>query len=155
MNTPTAAPAPTLPLFTEREPLLRHMEALATEGDTTFALMFLRTQPTAVDVALVREAAKICDRVVVAGYGFAPHPVTLGLLQKAGADALFMPPQDTRLCTLEVAGNKEWDASLMLQALLAVLPNMVILEKPDLPQLRVLRNIQQTFGEFFSLRAVE
>lgn len=126
--------------------------------DTSWALCFGSVLPTAGEVAAIREAAKICDRVVVAR--LLPDrvipPTYAKVVEDAGADVLFCPRELTGHVRVEV-GVPEVDAAaatLIMQVLSTTLPNLVVAERGNLPLIRALRNIQHGLGDLFVLRVV-
>ncbi|MFZ2586619.1 MAG: hypothetical protein WAZ18_00625 [Alphaproteobacteria bacterium] len=126
--------------------------------DTSWALCFGSALPTPGELAAVREAVKVCDRAVLAR--LLPDrvlPPTYGkVAEDAGADVLWVPR--------EVQGHVQVDvgvpevptasATLILQAITTVLPNLVVVERANLPLIRALRNIQHGLGDMFVLRVV-
>ena len=148
-----------LPLIFSRNDLQKRLaEWPGAEDDTTWALCFGSALPSAGELAAIREGAKLCDRVAVAR--LLPDrvlpPNYADVLLEAGADLLW--------CPREVAGKVRVDvqvegvdakaATLITQALITVLPNLVVVERGNLPLVRALRNIQGGLGDLFTLRAV-
>jgi hypothetical protein len=138
-------------VFVDRADLLRRLEQLNTENETSYALVIVGKSVTDRDMSLVRQAVKLCDRVVVGGVGLKLTKTAAGALKKAGVDALFVPPAGKWLCKVDT-GVKELNATLVFMTILAVLPNVVMVHRDNLALLRTLRNLQQTFGDFFALQ---
>jgi hypothetical protein len=141
-------------VFTEREALVQRLEELNTEVDTSYAVVVIEKSVGERDLLLVREAVKLCDRVVVAGVGLKVTKTAGSALKKAGVDAVFTPAASKWLCKVET-GVKEMNGTLILVTILAVLPNVVMVHRDSLALLRTLRNLQQTFGDLFALREVK
>ncbi len=149
-----------LPLFFTRTDLqTRVAEWPASTPDTSWALCIMAGAiPGAGELRAIREAAKICDRVAVVKLDFSktawPSSVLDGL-EKAGADILWCPREAPK-GTLNV-GVEKTDAGqtlVLMQAITAVLPNLVMADRTHLLIVRVLRNILTTFGDLFTLRVV-
>ncbi|MDD9912623.1 MAG: hypothetical protein OXQ96_06250 [Alphaproteobacteria bacterium] len=140
-------------VISDKSQLIQRLTTLNTEPETSFALVFINTTPEEEDIPVIREAVKLCDRVIVAGMGGARQPVEK-FLRELGVDVFFIPQKDNRLCKIE-AGVKEIDATLILQSILTIWPNVVVTGKHQFKLLRVLKNLQQTFGEIVALREVK
>ncbi len=121
--------------------------------DASFALYFLQdnTQEAELDATCVREAAKLCDRVVVASVTDARH--LWPHLKALGADVLHVPQHQQPLCRV-VGPVAEVDTTFMLQTILTVMPNVVFVHKKNLAQRRTLQALAQTFGAVVSVREV-
>lgn len=149
----------TLPLiFTRNDLQTRLAEWPDAKGDTTWALCFGSAIPSAGEVAAIREAARLCDKVVVAR--LLPDrilpPTYAKVIEEAGADLLWAPREvagHVRI-NVHVEGVDEKAATLITQALITVLPLLVVIDRTNLPLVRTLRNIQGGLGEIFTLRAV-
>ncbi|MCP5404646.1 MAG: hypothetical protein H6922_00255 [Pseudomonadaceae bacterium] len=127
-------------------------------ADTSWALCFGSVVPAAGELAAIREAARICDRVVVAR--LTPDrvvpPTYAAVVAEAGADILWCPREVAGHVRVD-AGVEELDATtatLLAQAVFTVLPNAVVVPRTNLPLVRALRNILHGLGEVFVLRLV-
>ena len=141
-------------VFHHKQELVQRLEQLNTEVDTSYALVFFDGELSQDAVVVMREAVRICDRVIVATTkDMSKLKGMEQALQKIGIDAVFQPPIDTRLCFLDAA-VKDVDATFILQSILSVMPNLVVIHRKEMKLLRALRNIQQTFGELFTLRTI-
>lgn len=125
----------------------------AGEESVTWALVFVGSIPDAGQLMACREAAKLCDRVAVLrlGEGKALPPKFAETLREAGADMVWVPQEAPGHVSVDV-GVERVDGTLILQAVMAVLPLLVVVHRTDMHLVRALRNIQGSFGELFSLR---
>lgn len=125
---------------------------------TSWALAFGSALPTPGELMAMREAAKTCDRLVVAR--LLPDrvlpPTYAGVVEEAGGDVLWCPREVSGHVRLDVGveGVDTVAATLMLQAVATVLPNLVVVEKAHLALVRAMRNIQNGLGDMFTLRVV-
>jgi hypothetical protein len=126
-------------------------------ADTTWAMGFVSAAPTAAELAALREAAKLCDRVVAARLlnDRGPMPGLAETLRAAGADIVWLPRGAGRV-QVSVAGEKLDSelVTLLAQGLLTVLPGLVVVPRGATVLIRALRALQGSWGEFFSLRVV-
>ena len=129
------------------------------DGDTSWAVVFASVVPTAGEMSAMREAARICDRVVVAR--LTPDrvgpPKLAETVREAGVDVLFMPKEVVGRVQVSLAGEKVTPAvvTLMMQTLLTVLPMVVVVSRADVEVIRVLRGITASMGDFFDMRLVD
>jgi hypothetical protein len=148
-----------LPLILTRADLQKRV-AEWPEGkeDTTWALCLGGAVVSAGEVAAIREAAKVCDRVAVAR--LTPDkvlpPTYMKVVKEAGADLLWTPTEVSGKVRVEVQGEgvDAPTATLLMQALVTVLPNLVVVERANLPLTRALRALQAGLGDLFTLRVV-
>jgi hypothetical protein len=128
------------------------------EFTTTWALVAVAEIPTAPELAAVRQAAKVCDRVAVLVVPQTPTqaaktlPTLPTLLRAAGADVVWVPTGAKRL--LELRAQDGTDVLLLLQALLAVLPSVVVAPRADAARVREWRLLQTEAGDVVDLRLV-
>lgn len=122
---------------------------------TSWALVLVHEIPTASDIAAMREAAKICDRVAcVRPLPDKVIPPRLAeVLGDAGVDVLWVPAALVGAGRVKGAGD-ETLATFMLQALLAVLPLAVVLPKGETTWAGTLKGLYESFGEVSPLRIV-
>lgn len=119
--------------------------------DTSFALYFLGKAGNEQDAHCIREAVKLCDRVVVASaenlVHLQPH------LAQLGADVAHMPKHQQPLCRV-VGPVADVDTTFMLQTILTVMPNVIFVHQQHLNQRRALQALAQTFGAVVTVREV-
>ena len=115
--------------------------------DSSYALVLLSEVPTHHNLSTIREAARLCD-VVVAYTAFPirqPKP-----LEHAGCDVLLhLPMQATPLEVVEVGGNTQTG---LVQAMVATLPSIVLVNAVQLEQLAVVQAVVNTFPTLTSPR---
>lgn len=127
-------------------------------GDSSWALCFASVVPAAGEMAALREAAKLCDRVVLAR--LTPDrvlpPTYAEVASAAGADLLWCPRELTGHVRADVGveGVDGITSTLLLQAITTVLPNLVVAPRGNLPLVRALRNMLHGLGDMFVLRVV-
>lgn len=127
-------------------------------GDTSWALCFASVVPDAGELAALREAARLCDRVVLAR--LTPDrvlpPTYARVAAEAGADVLWCPREVAGHVRLDVGvdGVDGVTATLLVQAVTTVLPNLVVAPRGNLPLVRSLRNVLHGLGDMFVLRVV-
>jgi hypothetical protein len=131
------------------------------EGDS-WSVVFISAVPEANELAALRAAAKLTDRVAVVRLLLDAKPPAKLLnlfhttLQPAGADCLWLPTDVSgwlRITTGVDALTPE-QATLLLQAITTVLPGLVVAPKTNVALVRALRNVLASLGELFSLRLV-
>ncbi len=140
---------------TTKEALLEELEKRSINVDTSIALTFLFGIPKAKDLEVIRQASKLCDVVVTAVDSVKVAERLPPILQPVGVDILFTPKNLNNLCSVDAGLKKGPNATFMMQSILLTLPNVVMTNKTNMPQVRTLRNFQHTFGHFFSLRLVD
>lgn len=156
--------APTFIQATTRGELQRKLadSPWVNTAETSWAVVFVSSIPTAPETDAVRQAAKVCDRVVaVRAVPDNKLPAKLqasvqATLAAAGADALWLPTEVAGFGRFD-AGVESLDATtstLILQAITTVLPNLVVAPRGNVALVRALRNIGGTLGDLFTLRLV-
>lgn len=126
------------------------------EPDTSWALVMISVVPTAAELAAIREAALICDRVVVAR--LVPDrlvpPNLSETVRAAGGDVLYVPAEVSGRVEVRLQGEKVEPgvATLLLQTLITVMPMVVVVPRGEVQVVRLLRAISGGMGDFFSLR---
>ena len=124
--------------------------------DTTWALVAVGEVPSAPDLTALRKAAKTCDRVAALVLPKTPTeptrvmPTLPEVLRAAGCDMVWVPNPDKALLQIETPQG-DTNPRLMLQALLAVLPSVVVVGRADAPKVRLWRLLQTEFGEVLDL----
>lgn len=126
-------------------------------ADTSWAMGFVSAAPTAAELGALKEAAKLCDRVVAVRLapGTVPPPGIAAIVREAGADVLFMPKEATGRLRVGIEGDKEGFnpvLGLMVEAILAVLPGLVVVPRGAVVLIGALRAVQGSWGELFTLR---
>ncbi|HEX2858975.1 MAG TPA: hypothetical protein VHP58_02080 [Alphaproteobacteria bacterium] len=125
-------------------------------GDLTWAMGFISAAPTAAEIAAIREAARLCDRVVVARLlpGKPVLPGLAGVIGEAGGDVLWLPKELSGRVKVTIEDEKTdvETTSLMAQVVLTVLPNLVVVPRGSVEVIRALRAFQGGWGEIFTLR---
>lgn len=123
--------------------------------DITWALVAVGEVPSAPELAALKKAGKTCDRVAAVVLpaklqeGARAMPTLAQVLRAAGADIIWVPGAEKPLLTLEAAGNPT--PRLMLQALLAVLPSVVVVGRTDAQKVKLWRLLQTEFGDVVDL----
>lgn len=142
-------------VVTSRQQLAERVANWPGDDGMTWALVFVGGIPDAGQLMACREAAKLCDRVAVLrlGEGKAIPPKFAETLREAGADMVWVPQEAKGHVSVDV-GVERVDGTLILQAVMAVLPLLVVAHRTDMHLVRALRNIQGSFGELFSLRVL-
>ncbi len=122
---------------------------------TTWALVAVHEVPTAPELAVLRQAAKTCDRVAAvvvpteAGKAAKTLPTLPAVLRAAGSDVVWVPATEKGL--LELSSKDGQSPKLLLQALLAVLPSVVVAPKAEGGRVRLWRLLEAEFGEVVTL----
>jgi hypothetical protein len=122
---------------------------------TTWALVAVGEVPSAPELAALRQAAKTCDRVAAvvvpteAGKAAKTLPTLPTVLRAAGCDVVWVPATEQGL--LELRSKDAQSPKLLLQALLAVLPSVVVAPKADAGRVRLWRLLEAEFGEVVTL----
>lgn len=127
------------------------------DGLMTWALVVVGAVPSAGELDAAREAGKLCDAVVAVrlACGKPVAPKFAETLRAAGVDMVWVPKDVSGPVRVDVGVDlPEGGATLILQAIMAVLPTLVLVPRGALPVVRALRNIQSGLGELFSLRIV-
>jgi hypothetical protein len=120
--------------------------------DTTWALVVVGEIPSAPQLQAVRQAARTCDRVAALvlpakpGEAAKTLPELPALLRTAGCDVVWVPGAE-KTPLLVVRAGHDGTVKLMLQALLAVLPSVIVAGRADAATLKLWRLIQTEFGE--------
>lgn len=124
-------------------------------GNVSWALVFFSAVPGAGELAACREAAKLCDKVVGVRLSDDKRvaPKLAETCRGAGCDLLWVPRAVEGHVTVD-CGVAGLNGTLMTQAVMTVLPTLVVAHRTDLPLIRALRNISGGLGEVFSLRIV-
>lgn len=126
--------------------------------NTTWALVAVAEVPTAPELAALRQAAKTCDRVAAvvvpnqAAQVAKTLPTLPTVLRAAGCDVVWVPAATKGL--LEVQAQDGTPLLVLLQALLAVLPSVVLAPRADAARVRGWRLLQTECGEVVDLRLV-
>lgn len=126
--------------------------------DNSWALCWCSAVPTAAELAAVKEAARVCDRVAVVR--LAPDvPVVARVdegLGEAGADVVWVPHEVQGRVRVVVDGEgvSEAAATLMVQALCTVLPNVVMVPRAPATVVRTLRALELSLGDMLSMKII-
>ena len=122
--------------------------------DVSWGLVFCHAVPTPQDLRAVREAAKICDRVAVARMGVdtVVAPRFAEVLREAGADIVWAVR--SMAGDLRVHGGVlgDGDMTIILQAVLAVLPVVVVVPRTEGVWRQALGQISRDMGRMVTLR---
>lgn len=73
------------------------------------------------------------------------------MCREAGADIVWVPKGEKAFVSVD-CGVEGVDGTLVAQAVMTVLPMLVVVPRADVALIRALRNIQGGLGEVFSLR---
>ena len=107
---------------------------------------------TADDVVAIREATRLCDvAITVALEKPLPQPFAK-IAFEAGADLVYTHKAKPNLgagCTVRQKGGG--DITLFLEALLLIMPSAVVVSDENLNVLRIVRALEATFNNFFSI----
>ncbi|MBI1309636.1 MAG: hypothetical protein GC129_07335 [Proteobacteria bacterium] len=129
-------------------------------GGATWAVGFVGAVPSGSELAALKEAARLCDRVVAVvrrneerGSEVARRvaPGMAEMCREAGADIVWVPKGEKAFVSVD-CGVEGVDGTLVAQAVMTVLPMLVVVPRADVALIRALRNIQGGLGEVFSLR---
>jgi hypothetical protein len=115
--------------------------------DASYALVILNEIPNHHDVSTIREAARLCDVVIA----FSTVPVRVPeMLEKVGCDALLIfTEQET---PVHITGTNTVPFIPFMQAVLAVLPSIVLVNSAQTPWLYGLKDLLNTFPTLFTPR---
>jgi hypothetical protein len=126
-------------------------------AEISWGLVFCSAIPTAAELAAMRECAKICDRVAAVRLADVQRsapvvpPQLAVTLRSAGVDVVWLPTELVGPMRVEL-GVAGIQATLLLQAVSAVLPLLVVVHRADVALLQALRNLQASLGELFTVR---
>ena len=129
------------------------------EGDISWGLVFCGGVPTASELEAMRAASKLVDRVVclrIFDREKTVAPQFDEVLRSAGVDIVWVPQDVEGPATVDL-GVKELGgegATLLAQAVMGVMPLLVVVPRASLALVRACRNFQAGFGDTFSLRIV-
>lgn len=131
--------------------------------DETWGVVFLGPVPSTGELEAAKEAARLCDRVVgvVLGTrnqepgtrGRAVAPKMAEVCREAGCDIIWVPQEVSGHVKVDL-GVEGVDGTLMAQALMTVLPMLVVVHRREVAVIRALRNFVGGLGDVFSLRLV-
>ncbi|MCA3244018.1 MAG: hypothetical protein INF43_01765 [Alphaproteobacteria bacterium] len=126
--------------------------------NTTWALVAVAEVPSAPELATLRQAAKTCDRVAAVvvppqpGQAAKTLPTLPTVLRAAGCDLVWVPAAAKGLLSLQAQDGLE--LLPLLQAVLAVLPSVVLAPRADATRARAWRLLQSECGGVVDLRLV-
>lgn len=128
-------------------------------GDVTWALVVAGAIPTAGELAAMKEASGLCDRVVCVRLRDRNRPVAPNYaetLRSAGVDVVWLAREEVDGPVRMDLGVDELGegATILFQAVMAALPLLVVVPRGDIPLVRACRNLQAGAGDLFSLRVV-
>lgn len=127
------------------------------DGEMTWGVVFCGALPTAAELAAMKQAASMCDRIVCVRLFDRERPVApafAATLRSAGVDIVWVAKPDVEGPVRIDVGVEELGqgAGLILQAATTVLPVLVVVPRGALAVVRACRNIQAGLGDLFSLR---
>ncbi|TKW60401.1 MAG: hypothetical protein DI628_05655 [Blastochloris viridis] len=129
------------------------------EGEQSWGLVFCGGVPTASELMAMREASRLVDRLVCVRLFDRERPVAPQfdeVLRGAGVDLVWVPKDVDGPARVDLGVDElgEEGATLLLQAVMHVMPLLVVVPRNGLSLVRACRNIQASFGDSFSLRIV-
>ena len=150
-----------------RSELARKLTALiATKpADTSFGLVFVGNNLIEAEISAIKEAAKLCDIVIAVwlpelsrpqkGQKEASFPSDSFqlALQKLGVDIFAHLPKENTTVSLTTS-VKNINATIVLQALTTVMPNLVVTPRYHKALIVTLQDIQKNFGDLCVMRVV-
>mgnify|MGYP003665812578 FL=1 len=120
--------------------------------DASLAVCFVHGALDAQTIIAIRNAERLCDAVVVVNLSIAPlSKVQCSLIERAGGSFIYQGEKISTKCVLD-AGVGSIDATLIMQTLITVMPHTVTVAENNTNLIKVLKNIQDTFGQFFTLQ---
>lgn len=152
-------------MVTSRVALAERLAGMASVAEETWGLVFMGGTPSAGELEAAKEAARLCDRVVGVILTGSQEPgskvarkrvVAPGLAEmarEAGCDVVWVPAEVKGHVTVDV-GVEGVDGTLLSQAVVTVLPMLVVAHRREVAVIRALRNFQSGLGDVFSLRLV-
>ncbi len=128
-------------------------------GDMTWAVVACGALPTAAEMAAMKQAATLCDRVVCVRLfdrERAVAPKFAETVRSAGVDIAWVAKEAVEGPVKLDVGVAELGegAAILLQAITTVLPVLVVVPRASVGLVRACRNIQAGLGDLFSLRIV-
>jgi hypothetical protein len=127
------------------EALLEHMD------DQSFSVAFISSEPSAGDILAVRQAARLCDVVVVAVQGSHLHERYKTYLEGAGADIVYVESTYNLKSKSRLVVNGKADGTFFLKTILKVLPLVVTVSAAKSDDVQTLKAISHEFDGLFSL----
>ena len=129
------------------------------DGDISWGLVFCGGVPTAAELSAMREASHLVDRLVCLRIFDRERPVAPHfdeVLRGAGVDIVWVPHKvdGPARVSLGVDELGEEGATLLAQAVMHVMPLLVVVPRHALGLVRACRNFQAGLGDSFSLRLV-
>lgn len=143
-------------MVTSRQALAEKLANWPGGENDSWGMVFMGAVPSGTELAAAQEAAKLCDRVVgvvMKGHKGAVAPKMAETCRAAGCDVVWVPKEITGFAKVDV-GVDGIDGTLMAQAVMSVLPMLVVAHRGEVALIRALRNFQGGLGEVFSLRLV-
>lgn len=129
-----------------------------TTFETTWALVAVSEVASAPQLMALRHAAKTCDRVAAVVIPSKPEqgarvlPNLPQTLRAAGADLVWVPTTEKGL--IDVRAGDGSDLRLMLQAVLAVLPSIVVVGRAEPAFARLWKLLATEFGDIIDVELV-
>lgn len=129
------------------------------DGEMTWAVVACGALPTAAEMAAMKQAATLCDRVVCVRLFDREKTVApkfAETVRSGGADIVWIAkPAVEGPVKLDVGVAELGEgAAILLQAITTVLPVLVVVPRGNVGLVRACRNIQAGLGDMFSLRIV-
>lgn len=134
-------------------------ETKPAEPMVTWALCWVHAVPNAADLAAIRAAAKICDRVAcVVGAMDAlgtALPNLPAVLREAGCDIVWIAKPHAKSFVTVDCGVDGLNGTVLMQGICAVLPLLVVVQRTEIAMIRAMRNMLALMGDMFTLRIVD
>jgi hypothetical protein len=129
------------------------------EGDLSWGLVFCGGVPTAGELMAMREASRLVDRLVCLRIFDRERQVAPQfdeVLRSAGVDIVWVAKDVDGPARVDLGVDElgEEGATLLAQAVMQVMPLLVVVPRSGLSLVRACRNMQASFGDSFSLRVV-
>lgn len=124
---------------------------LSYADDRSFSVAFVSESLSADDVLAVRQAARLCDIVVVAVQGKVLHERYSPYLEGAGADIVFVDKDFAELSPVNVQVQNTGDASYFLKVILKILPLVVTVSTARVQDVQALTALSHEYDGLFSL----
>ena len=127
------------------EALLKYPE------DRSFSVAFIGAEPSADDVLAVRQAARLCDIVIVAVQGSHLSERYKPYLEGAGADVVYVESTYNLKPKSRLIVDGKADATFFLKTILKVLPLVVTVSSAKFTETQTLKILSYEFDGLFTL----
>lgn len=126
-------------------------ELITLDVADSLSICFIHGSLDAQSIIAIRNADRLCDRVVAVNLSKTPiSKVQTSLIQRAGASYIYECDKTQAYKCNVNAGIEGINATFIMQALISIMPLTVTVAENNTHLIKAIKNIQQTFGAFFT-----